>query len=79
MPDHILGHGLGGVHIGVQVGKGHLRLDHPELGGVAGRVALLGAEGGSEGVHLAQRHGHGLGLQLTGDGQIDLLLEKVLV
>ena len=76
--DDILGHGLGGVHVAVQVAEGHLRLDHPELGGVAGGKALLRTEGGAEGVHLAKGHGHGLGLQLAGNGQVDRLLEEVL-
>ena len=76
--DDIAGHRLGGLKVGVQVGEGHLRLDHPELGGMAGVVALLGAEGGAEGVDVAQRHGHGLGLQLAGNGQVDRTLEEVL-
>ena len=76
--DDVAGHGLGGLEIGVQVGEGHLGLDHPELGGVAGVVALLGAEGGAERVDVAQRHGHGLGLQLAGNGQVDRTLEEVL-
>ena len=76
--DDIAGHGLGGFQIGVQVGKGHLWLNHPELGRVAGVIALLGAEGGAEGVDIAQRHGHSLGLQLAGNRQVDRALEEVL-
>ena len=76
--DDVLGHGLGGIHVAVQVAEGHLRLDHPELGGVAGGEALLGAESGAEGVHLAEGHGHGLGLQLAGNGQVDRLFKEVL-
>ena len=45
---------------------------------MAGIVALLGAEGGAEGVNIAQRHRHGLGLQLAGNGQVDRALEEVL-
>ena len=76
--DDVLGHGLGGVHVAVQIAERHLRLDHPELGGVAGGKALLSAEGGAKGVHLAERHCHGLGFQLAGNGQVDGLLEEVL-
>ena len=76
--DDELGHGLGGVHVALQVAEGHLGLDHPELGGVAGGKALLRTEGGAEGVHLAKGHGHGLGLQLAGNGQVDGLLKEVL-
>ena len=76
--DDVAGHGLGGLQVGVQVGKSHLRLDHPELGRMAGVVALLGAKGGAEGVDVAQGHGHGLGLQLAGNGQVDGTLEEVL-
>ena len=31
----VLEHGLGVVHVVVEVGEGHLGLDHPKLGGVA--------------------------------------------
>ena len=76
--DDVLGHGFGHVHVAGQVAEGHLGLDHPELGGVPGGKALLSAEGGPEGVHLAEGHGHGLGFQLAGDGQVDRLAEEVL-
>ena len=76
--DDVLGHGLGHVHIAGQVAEGHLRLDHPELGGVPGGKALLRPEGGPKGVHLAKGHGHGLGLQLARDGQVDRLAEEIL-
>ena len=45
---------------------------------MAGGKALLRAEGGTEGVHLAECHGHGLGFQLAGNGQVDRLLKEVL-
>jgi hypothetical protein len=35
--------------------KGHLGLDHPELGEVARRLAVLGPEGGPEGVDVPHR------------------------
>ena len=68
---------FGQFHVAPQVAKGHLRLDHPELGQVAGRVAVLGAEGGAERVGLAQRAGERLGLELPADGQIGRPVEEV--
>ena len=40
--DDVLDHGLGHVHIAGQVAEGHLRLYHPELGGMALGVGVLG-------------------------------------
>ena len=69
---------LGQVHVVVQVVEGHLRLDHPELGQVAGGVGVLGAEGRAEGVDLAQGAGEDLGLELAADRQVRGLAEEVL-
>ena len=77
--DDILDHGLGGIHVVVEVGEGHLGLDHPELGCVALGVAYLGAEGGAEGVHVAEGHGEVFGVELAGDCEVGGLAEKVLV
>ena len=77
MTHHRLDHRLGGVHVVIEVGKGHLRLDHPELRRMARGVAVLSPEGRPEGVHLAQREGHRLRLQLARDGQIGLPAEEV--
>ena len=68
---------FGQFHVAPEVAEGHLRLDHPELGQVARRVAVLGAEGRAEGVGLAQRAGEGLGLELPADGQIGRPVEEV--
>ena len=76
--DDILHHGLGGIHIVVQVGKGHLRLYHPEFGGMALGIAHLRPEGGSEGIHVTKGHGKVLRIQLAGDGEAGDLAEKVL-
>ena len=70
--------GLGARHVVRQVGEGHLGLDHPELGEVARRVGVLRAEGGAEGVHVAQRRGVRLGVELPRHGQEALLAEEVL-
>ena len=76
--DDELDHGLGHVHVARQIAEGHLRLDHPELSGVALGVGVLGTEGGAEGIHIAEGHGEVLGVQLAGHGQAGLLAEEVL-
>ena len=76
--DDVFDHGLGIVHIVAQVGKGHLGLDHPELGGVALGIGLLRPEGGAEGVHVAEGHGEVLGVELAGHGEAGPLAEEVL-
>ena len=42
-----------------------------------GVLRVLGAEGGAEGVGLAQRAGEGLGLELPADGQIRRPVEEI--
>mgnify|MGYP001646557849 CR=1 FL=1 len=71
-------HRLHDLKVAVEVAERHLRLDHPELGGVARGVGILGAEGGTEGVDVAESHGEVLGVELAGDGQAGLLAEEVL-
>ena len=41
-------------------------------------VGVFGAEGGAEGVNVAECHGEVLGVELAGDGQAGLLAEEVL-
>ena len=60
------------LHVAVEVHEGHLRLDHPELGQVAARLRLLGAEGGAEAVDLAERHRARLHVELAGLGEVGL-------
>ena len=74
----MLDHRLHDLKVAVEVAERHLRLDHPELGGVARGVGILGAERGAEGVNVAERHSEVLGVELAGDGQARLLAEKVL-
>ena len=76
--DDKLDHGLGHVHVAGQVAEGHLRLDHPELGGVAGGVGLLRPEGGAEGIHVPKGHGKVLRVELAGHRQVGRLAEEVL-
>ena len=76
--DDVLDHRLGDLHVILEVGKRHLGLHHPELGGVTLRVGALGAEGRTEGVDIAEREGKALGVELTRDGQAGRLAEEVL-
>src|SRR5262249_46184252 len=68
---------LGEVHVAGEVAEGHLRLDHPELGEVAARVRVLGAEGRPEGVDARERERRDLGLELPRDGEEGLAREEV--
>ena len=74
----VLEHGLGVIHVVVKVGKGHLGLDHPKLGGMARGVGVFGAEGGAKGVHVAKGHGKVLGIELAGHGKARVLAKEVL-
>ena len=76
--DDILDHCLGSVHIVVEISKRHFRLDHPELRRVALGVRHLGAERRSERVHVAERHGKVLGVELAGYSEAGWLAEEVL-
>ena len=68
---------LGQIHVHRQVVERHLRLDHPELGQMAARLRLLGAEGGTEGVDFAESHRHGFAVELAALCQIGRLAEVV--
>ena len=76
--DDVLDHGLGHVHVPGQVAEGHLRLDHPELGGVALGVGVLRPEGGAKGIYIAEGHGEVFGVQLAGHGEAGFLAEEIL-
>jgi hypothetical protein len=54
------------AHDLVEVAERDLRLEHPELGQVAPRLALLGAERRAEAVDLAERLGRRLHVELAG-------------
>ncbi len=64
-------------HRVVEVGEGHLRLDHPKLRQVATGLGLLGAEGGPEAVGLAHRHGRRLVVKLAGLCEVGFIVEIV--
>ena len=68
---------LAQVHVVLQVGERHFRLDHPEFGGVPRGVGIFRPERRPEGVHVAQGAGEQFGLQLAGDREVGLLAEEV--
>ena len=68
---------LGQLHVARKVSEGHLRFDHPKLRQVAGRVRILRAERGPEGVDLPQRHGAQLCFQLAAHRQVCSLSKEV--
>ena len=74
VPQKVLGQGA----VVRPIGKGHFRLDHPELAGVAAGVGVFGAEGGAEGIDVREGGGEELPLELAADGEPGLLPEKVL-
>jgi L-asparaginase II len=65
-------------HVIAQVSEADLRLDHPELRQVASGVGVLGAKAGAEGVHVGERAGVGLHVELSGDGEAGAAAEEVL-
>ena len=65
------------VHQVIEVDESHLGLNHPKLGQMARRVAVLGAEGGAEGVDGAQGGGTQLAFQLSAHGERGHLAEEV--
>ena len=76
--DHIFQHGLCQHHIVLQIRKSHLRLDHPELCRMSGRVRILCTEGRPEGINIAKSLCICFCIQLTADRQAGLFSEKVL-
>ena len=57
------------LHVGVGIGPRDLGFEHPELGEVAAGLGLLGAERRPEAVNLAEGHGRGLLIELSGLGE----------
>ena len=76
--DDELHHRFHALEVVVEVGERHLRLDHPELGGVALGVGVLGAERRTEGVHVAEGEREIFGVELAGHGQVRALAEEIL-
>ena len=67
------------LHVVFELVKGHLRLDHPEFGQMARRVAVLRAEGRAEGINFRKCQGENLSFQLTAYGEIGRPAEKILL
>ena len=63
--DQVFQHFLCQIHVVVDVVEGHFRLNHPELGQVAGSVGVLSTEGGSKSINLAQCCGGQFAFELT--------------
>src|SRR5262249_1796660 len=59
----------------VETGERHLGLDHPELGQMAARLRLLGAEGRPEDVDLAEGHRARLAVELAALREVRGLVE----
>jgi hypothetical protein len=68
---------LGELHVAREVAERHLGLDHPELGEVSRRVRVLGAEGGAEGVDVAEREREDLAFELAADGEVGGFSEEI--
>lgn len=68
---------FGALHVVGERAEGHLRLDHPELGEVARRVRVLGAEGRAEGVDVGEGARVVLAVELAGHGEERGPAEKV--
>ena len=81
LPDEVhqvADHFLSQVHVVPQVGEGHLRLYHPELGNVARGVGVLRSERRAECVHASQAQTVSLHLKLSRYRQVCLLAEEIL-
>ena len=66
------------IHIVINVGKSHFRLNHPKFRSVAGGVGILGAECWAEGINISQTQRIHFAVQLTGNRQMGSFSEKVL-
>lgn len=66
------------IHVVLQVGEGHLRLDHPKLRQVSRGVAVLCAESGPERVHVPEGARMGFHVELSRHRQAGAPSEKVL-
>ena len=69
---------FGEILVVLQIAERHLGLDHVELGEVARRVRVLGAEGRAEGVDVGEGQREDLGFELSADREVGALAEEVL-
>ena len=75
--DDILYHVLSQPHIVLQVCECDLRLYHPELGSVSGRIRILGSERRPEGIYVSESESVCLRFQLSAYSHIGLFAKKV--
>ncbi len=68
---------LGQFHHIVEFGVGNFRFDHPELSEMAPRLRFFRAKGGTERIHLAQRHSGRFHIKLARLREKRLLVEIV--
>lgn len=76
-PNHGLDEFFRHIDVAMEIGECHFWFDHPELGGMARGVGILGAKCGAEGVNVAEPTGEGFGFELPGNGQECLFGEEV--
>ena len=75
--DDVFQHGFCQDHIIVQICKSNLRLDHPELRCMTGRVGVLCTEGRSECIDVTECLCIRLAVQLSAYGQVGRFIEEV--
>ncbi len=56
---------FGAFHVVFEIGKGHLGLDHPKFGKVAGSVGIFCAKCRSEGVDIGQGASERFAIELS--------------
>ena len=79
MLDRMLDETFSQFHVVPDIVEGGFGLDHPELGGMAGSVGMLSAEGRTEGIDLAEAGGQSFGFKLAGHGEAGGLAEEVIL
>ena len=78
VPHQIFHDFLRQIHVALQIGKGHLRLDHPELVRVARGIRVFGAKGRTKRVDFRQRAGERFGFELSAHREIGGRAEEIL-
>ena len=75
--DYIEDEAFGELFDVVEIGPGHFGLYHPELCKVAAGLGFFGAEGGAKTVSFAEGHGGCFVVELTGLGEVSLVVIEV--
>ena len=76
--EDIFDHIFGKLHFVFKVCKSNFRFDHPEFGGVALGIGFFRAEGGSEGIDVAESHCHCFAFKLARNGKTGCFSEEIL-